>query len=89
MAQPYLDACERELEHCGVATETHGATAGYSLTPAELAVARLVATGKSNRETAAELYITAKTVEFHLRGVFAKLAISSRTQIAALLGGED
>jgi DNA-binding CsgD family transcriptional regulator len=88
-AQPYLDACDRALEQLGVPAEAQRASAGYGLTPAELAVARLVATGKSNRETAEELYITVKTVEFHLRGVFAKLGISSRRQIAALLGGQD
>jgi DNA-binding CsgD family transcriptional regulator len=88
-AQPYLDACDRGLEQLGVPPEAQQASAGYGLTPAELAVARLVATGKSNRETAKELYVTVKTVEFHLRGVFAKLGISSRRQIAALLGGQD
>jgi DNA-binding CsgD family transcriptional regulator len=86
-AQPYLDACDRALEQLGVPAEAQ--RAGYGLTPAELAVARLVATGKSNRETAEELYVTVKTVEFHLRGVFAKLGISSRRQIAALLGGQN
>jgi DNA-binding CsgD family transcriptional regulator len=88
-AQPYVEACERELEQCGVAREVEPASADFGLTPAELVVARLVATGKSNRETAEELYVTVKTVEFHLRGVFAKLGISSRRQIAALLGGRN
>jgi DNA-binding CsgD family transcriptional regulator len=85
-ASPYAEACERELEHCGVRTGRHGPAPGHGLTPAELAVARLVATGKTNRETAEELYVTVKTVEFHLRSVFAKLGISSRSQIAAQLG---
>jgi DNA-binding CsgD family transcriptional regulator len=49
-------------------------------------VARLVATGKTNREVAGELYVTVKTVEFHLHGVFAKLGIGSRHQIAERLG---
>jgi DNA-binding CsgD family transcriptional regulator/tetratricopeptide (TPR) repeat protein len=85
-ARPYVEACGRDLEKCGVRTGRHGPAAGHGLTPAELAVARLVATGKTNRQTAAELYVTVKTVEFHLRSVFAKLGISSRSQIAARLG---
>jgi DNA-binding CsgD family transcriptional regulator len=84
-AAPYIDVCNRELEQCGVPAVGDGTTGGFGLTPAELAVARLVATGKTNRETGDELYVTVKTVEFHLRGVFAKLAINSRGEIAALL----
>jgi DNA-binding CsgD family transcriptional regulator/uncharacterized protein GlcG (DUF336 family) len=85
-ARPYVEACDRELERCGVRTGRDGSAAGHGLTQAELAVARLVVTGKTNRETAAELYVTVKTVEFHLRGVFAKLGINSRSEIAAKLG---
>ncbi|MEZ0579972.1 AAA family ATPase [Nocardioides sp. MH1] len=86
-ARPYVEACERELELCGVARDVRRDEGDYGLTPTELVVARLVATGRSNRETAEELYVTVKTVEFHLRGVFAKLGISSRQQIAARLEG--
>jgi DNA-binding CsgD family transcriptional regulator len=86
-AKPYIDTCDRELAQCGVAPEQQPTSTDFGLTPAELVVARLVATGKSNRETAEELYVTVKTVEFHLRGVFAKLGISSRREIAARLAG--
>jgi DNA-binding NarL/FixJ family response regulator len=51
------------------------------LTAREQVVARLVATGKSNREVAAELYLSTKTVEYHLANVFAKLAIHSRHEL--------
>ena len=51
------------------------------LTPAEQAVARLVATGRSNRQTAAELYVSVKTVEFHLGHIFDKLGIRSRKDL--------
>jgi DNA-binding NarL/FixJ family response regulator len=43
------------------------------------------AEGRSNREIAAELYVTQKTVEFHLRHVYAKLGVRSRTQLARRL----
>jgi DNA-binding CsgD family transcriptional regulator len=86
-ARPYIEKCDRELEQCGVPADPAAPGVGFGLTPAELAVARLVATGKSNRDTAAELYVTVKTVEFHLRGVFAKLGVTSRREIAARLSG--
>jgi len=54
------------------------------LTPADRAVARLVATGRSNRDTAAELYVSVKTVEFHLGHIFGRL-IQSRKDLAARL----
>ena len=84
-AEPYMEACEHELEHCGVAAHLHTPHAAHGLTRAELAVAQLVAAGKSNRRTAEELFVTVKTVEFHLRVVFAKLGITSRQQIAEVL----
>jgi len=55
------------------------------LTPAEQAVARLVAAGRTNRQTAAELYVSVKTVEFHLRHIFGKLGIGSRKDLTARL----
>ncbi len=54
------------------------------LSPAERRVAEAVAAGMSNREVAAMLYISAKTVEFHLHNVYTKLAIHSRTQLVRL-----
>ncbi len=48
-------------------------------------VARLVASGRRNREVAADLVVSVKTVEFHLRNVYLKLGVSSRRQVAARL----
>ena len=53
------------------------------LTAQELAVARLVAVGMSNRQVASELFISIKTVQFHLTHVYAKLGVSSRAELAA------
>ena len=52
------------------------------LTPAERRVAELVGQGLSNREVASALFLSAKTVEFHLRNIFRKLGVRSRTELA-------
>ena len=58
------------------------APAGWGLTPTEYRVAELVASGLTNREAAARLFLTQKTVEFHLRNVYRKLGVRSRTELA-------
>ena len=52
-----------------------------SLTDGELRVARIVACGYTNAETADELYLSRHTVDFHLRHIYEKLAIRSRVQL--------
>ncbi len=64
-----------------VEPETHGWTA---LTTSELAVARLVADGLTNREVADRLFVSPHTVNSHLRHVFTKLGINSRVELARL-----
>jgi DNA-binding CsgD family transcriptional regulator len=61
-----------------------GTTPPGQLTPQEAAVADLARAGKTNREIAAQLYLTVNTVETHLRHVYQKLGISRRTQLAAM-----
>lgn len=77
-ARPYVAACERELQACGAEVAPGVALARWNLTASEAAVARLVATGRSNREVAAELFVSVKAVEFHLGHVFDKVGIRSR-----------
>jgi len=60
-------------------------TAGDALTPTERRVAELVAEGHPNKEIAATLFVTVKTVEASLTRIYAKLGIRSRTQLARLL----
>ena len=57
------------------------------LTTAESRVAALVATGHTNRETAARLFTTVATVEAHLTRIYSKLGIRSRTELSRLVGG--
>lgn len=85
-----LSRAERELAACGLRPAKRStATPAVALTPQELTVARLVATGRTNREVAAELVISAKTVEHHLSRIYAKLGIRSRTELTAVLLGGD
>jgi DNA-binding CsgD family transcriptional regulator len=58
------------------------------LTAHELRVARVVAEGATNREAAAELFLSPKTIEAHLRSVYRKLGVRSRAELAGLLAGE-
>ena len=85
-ARPYVEICDRELAAAGAPAGTQAMPALPGLTPAEQAVARLVAAGRSNRQTAAELYVSVKTVEFHLGHIFGKLGIRSRKDLIARLG---
>ncbi len=55
------------------------------LTPQELQIARLLADGKTTREAAAAIFISPKTVEYHLGHVYRKLGIHSRDELAAAL----
>jgi DNA-binding CsgD family transcriptional regulator len=54
------------------------------LTPQEVQVARFVGRGLSTREVAAQLFLSPRTIDFHLRNVFTKLGISSRSELASL-----
>ena len=58
-ARPHVTACERELARCGAAIKPQPRP-DWNLTASELAVARLVCTGRSNREVAAELYVSSR-----------------------------
>jgi len=84
-AEPYLERCERELQACGLAPAKRQNFDPSALTAQELAVARLVAGGLSNRQVAAELFVSVKTVQFHLTHIYSKLRLSSRTELAAFL----
>ncbi len=59
-----------------------------SLSGREAEIAELVAGGRTNREIAAELFLSEKTIESHLRNVFAKLGVSSRVAVAEAVGRE-
>ncbi|MCE3550901.1 AAA family ATPase [Pseudonocardia sp. RS11V-5] len=82
-AAPFLAECDDMLRSAGLHPPSPGDALG--LTPQELAVARSVAAGRTNRETGAALFITGRTVAFHLSNIYAKLGLSSRRELAARL----
>ncbi len=82
-AHTYVARCDRELKAGGL-HQVRGSRDDVTLTPQEEAVSNLVARGLSNREVAAELYVSPKTVQYHLTRVYAKLGVRSRSELAAL-----
>ena len=83
----YRDSAEHELRKLGRRTQRtpRGRSDGIgleSLTERELQVARLVVDRRTNPEIAAELFLSLKTVETHMRNIFGKLGVSSRIEVA-------
>ncbi|WP_258314940.1 helix-turn-helix transcriptional regulator [Streptomyces sp. Act143] len=78
-----------ELRAAGETTGAGESGVLSSLTPQQVRIARDVASGATNREIAAELSISIRTVEYHLRNVFAQLGVRSRTGLAHLLANAD
>jgi DNA-binding CsgD family transcriptional regulator len=88
-APPWVARADDELEDAGRRTSARHRLTGQELTAQEEGVVHVVALGKSNRETADELYISVKTVEHHLSRAFAKLGVRSRTELAHLVHGPE
>jgi ATP/maltotriose-dependent transcriptional regulator MalT len=84
-ADPYVQGCAKELAALQVSVASDSPATLLGLSRAELAVARLVATGLTNKEVASELYVSVKTVEYHLRNSYIKLDITSRRALADLV----
>ena len=75
----WADRARAELEATGITARKRDPSTLDTLTPQELRIAKLVAGGASNRDVAAQLFLSPKTVEYHLRKVFLKLGVSSRS----------
>ena len=87
------DEVRRELRKLGARVEPRGPVADASegvasLSSREREIAELVTDRKTNREIAAELFLSEKTVESHLRNVFVKLGVRSRVQVARVIERE-
>jgi DNA-binding CsgD family transcriptional regulator len=86
-AEGFAARARVELQATGERVSKRTGATPDQLTAQETQVARLVAEGLSNREIAAQLFLSPNTIEYHLQKVFRKLQVRSRTQLArALLG---
>ena len=80
-AVPWAERAEAELRASGETARKRDLSTAGQLTPQELQIARLVTGGLTNKEIAAQLYLSPRTVDYHLRKVFTKLGITSRAEL--------
>ena len=83
--QAFAERAGRELLATGETVRRRTADTHDQLTPLEAQIAQLARAGLSNPEIAAQLFLSVRTVEWHLRKVFTKLDISSRLQLQRAL----
>jgi DNA-binding CsgD family transcriptional regulator len=81
-ATVWAERAREQLRASGQTARRRQVDSANHLTEQELQIAQYVAQGLSNREVAAQLFLSPRTIDFHLRKVFAKLGIASRTQLA-------
>jgi DNA-binding CsgD family transcriptional regulator len=85
-ALPWEARARAELRASGEAIGGRDPAAVERLTPQELQVVQIVRTGATNKQIAARLYLSPRTIDYHLRKVFTKLGLSSRAELIALVG---
>ncbi|MZF86107.1 helix-turn-helix transcriptional regulator, partial [Streptomyces sp. SID5643] len=87
-AGAWADQTRGELRANGAASGKEPAAGLARLTPQQLRIARHVAEGATNREVAQRLAVSTRTVDYHLRNVFAALGVRSRVELARMVGQE-
>jgi DNA-binding CsgD family transcriptional regulator len=85
-AKPWAERARAELRASGVPVGAPPVDAVEQLTPQQRQIAQLAAAGLTNREIGAKLFLSPRTVGFHLRNVFPKLHVTSRSQLVHALG---
>ncbi|MGZ6709413.1 MAG: helix-turn-helix transcriptional regulator [Solirubrobacteraceae bacterium] len=88
-ARPWADHARAELAATGERLQRRDPATTDELTPQELQIALLLCAGRTTREAAAALFISPKTVEYHLRHVYRKLGVHSREALAQKLASPD
>ena len=85
--EAFAERARRELLAAGETARRRAVTARVELTAQEAQIARLAADGLSNPEIGTRLFLSPRTVQYHLGKVFTKLDITSRTQLSRVLTG--
>ena len=83
-APPWAERAEGELRATGETARRRDPSTLDELTPQELQIAGLVADGMTNRQIAAQLFLSPRTIDYHLRKVFSKLGVTSRTELVRM-----
>jgi DNA-binding CsgD family transcriptional regulator/tetratricopeptide (TPR) repeat protein len=83
-AAPWAERAGAELRATGESARRRDPGAFSQLTPQELQIIRLVGEGGTNREIGAQLFLSRRTIDYHLRNVFVKLGVSSRAELIRL-----
>ncbi len=84
-AAPWAERTRTELVSSGGSVPAHGDIIELQLTPQELQVSLAIQRGLTNANAAAELFLSVKTIEYHLSNIYRKLGINSRTQLIRIL----
>ncbi|WP_143447252.1 helix-turn-helix transcriptional regulator [Kibdelosporangium aridum] len=84
-ARPWADQAAAELRAAGQPVPSRAGSITETLTPHQSQIAHLVAEGATNREVAARMLISTRTVDHHMRNIFAKLGVRSRVELAKLM----
>jgi DNA-binding CsgD family transcriptional regulator len=88
-ATPWSDMARAELAATGETARRRDASTRDQLTPQELQVALLLAAGRTTRDAASALFLSPKTIEYHLRAVYTKLGINTRSELTATMGDAE
>ena len=84
-AAPWSERARRELRAAGESSRPRAGRVLDTLTPQELQIAELAATGLSNKEIGARLYLSHRTVGYHLQRIYSKMEITSRARLSRVL----
>ena len=84
-AEPWVALAQGELAATGETARRRDASTLDELTPQELHIAQLLAAGRTTREAAAALFLSPKTIEYHLRSIYRKLGVNSRSDLSRAL----